>query len=163
MSAEAGGTRTRNLQIAASTRSPMRYPLRHGVLDSFLNQLNSVPSSNTRHTQPMCSSQESLSNRLRTNEKQQKSPRPGRGWVKQTSLSALIGRGSHGSALSGQVFGHAGKTPPPLHSCPYSSKRSYKVCGSREGIVRDSSSDSESPVRRVKRLFCGVGLFGGFS
>ena len=84
--------------------------------------------------------------------------------VEQTSLSALIGRGSHGSALSGQGFGHAGKTPPPLHACPYSSKRSYKVCGSREGTARDSASDSESPVRRVKHLFSGVvGLFVGWS
>ena len=47
VSAEAGGTRTRNLQIAASTRSPMRYLLHHGELDSFLSQLDSVPSSNT--------------------------------------------------------------------------------------------------------------------
>ena len=47
VSAEAGGTRTRNLRIAASTRSPMCYPLRHGELDSFLSQMDSVPSSNT--------------------------------------------------------------------------------------------------------------------
>ena len=76
--------------------------------------------------------------------------------MKPMPLSALIGQGLHGSALSGRGFGHAGKTPPPLHSCPYSSKGSYKVCGSREGTARDSASDSESPVRRVKHLFSGV-------
>ena len=34
--------------------------------------------------------------------------------MKLTSLFALIGRGSHGSALSGRGFIHAGENPAPL-------------------------------------------------
>ena len=39
-------------------------------------------------------------------------PERGGGSVEQTSLSALIGWGYHGSALSGRSFGHAGKPRP---------------------------------------------------
>ena len=34
--------------------------------------------------------------------------------MKPTPLSALVGQGLHGSALSGGGFSHAGRNPPPL-------------------------------------------------
>jgi len=53
--------------------------LRHGELDSFLSQLDSVPSSNTRRTQPTRSSAEISLEPLRTNETATTEPPSGAG------------------------------------------------------------------------------------
>ena len=60
-------------------------------------------------------------------------PQWGGALVKLTSLSALIGRGLHGSTLSGRCFGHTGK---PAHSTRVdSSRKSCSIWRSRIGTA----------------------------
>ena len=58
--------------------------------------------------------------------------------MKLTSLSALIGRGFHGSALSGRSS-RPYREARPLHTCRLAEK---------ELLQEDFASDSESPVGR---------------